>query len=65
MLRRVILAVVVGVVTALVVGLVGVLLLETDVRVLVSLGSFLKAWATVLGFLAGVWYYITGQSPTL
>lgn len=65
MLRRVLLAVIVGVVTAVVLGLVGTLLVDTDTRFLVSLGSFLKAWSVVLGFLAGVWYYLTGEKPGL
>ena len=61
MLKQLVLAVVVGVITALVVALVGVILVEVGV---VQIGNFVKGAATIVGILAAVWYFFTNRTPT-
>lgn len=60
MLSRIALAVVVGVITALVVALIGYILVEVG---LVSIGGFVKGISALVGLLAGVWFFFTGQTP--
>lgn len=60
MLKRIALSVIVGVVTALVVALIGVVLVEVHVE---NIGAFVKGAAPVVGILAGFWYFFTGQTP--
>lgn len=59
MLQRVLLAAVVGVVTALVVALVGVILTEVGFN---SVGDFVKGASAVVGLLSAVWYFFTQQT---
>lgn len=63
MLRKGILAVVVGVVTALMVALVGSVLAEVNQDMVATLGDFLKTYSFLFGVLAGIWYYFTGETP--
>jgi hypothetical protein len=59
MLMRVAASVVVGVVTWIVVALVGILVSRfLDGQV----GSFITGVAVLLGFLAAVWFYVTGRT---
>ena len=60
-IARLILAVVVGVVVAIVlVGLVGPLLIDLKIDFAVTVGQFFVAWGHVLGLLAGFWFYFKG-----
>lgn len=61
MLRQLILAVCVGVVTAIVVALIGVVLVMAH---LVEVGNFVKGISAIVGLIAGVWYFFTNQTPT-
>ena len=63
MLTRLILAVIVGIVTFIVLYVVGALLATVDVTWVSTLGSLLKQFSSLLGLIAGVWYYFTGQTP--
>jgi hypothetical protein len=60
MLSRVALSVVVGVVTWIVALLVGWVLVEVSLE---SIGAFVKGVAPLLGLVAGVWYFFTGETP--
>ena len=57
MIGRVILAIVVGVVAALVCLLVGIILVATDAKVLTDIGQFLKDYNVVAGVLVGLYYF--------
>ncbi len=58
MVSRILTAVVVGVVTAIVVYLVGLVLVEVNVE---SIGSFVKNISGLLGLLAAIYYFVTGR----
>ena len=60
--RKLILAIVVWVVVALVCILLGGLLATMKAAPLTTIGDFLDTWAWVLGFLAGLWYYFAGPA---
>lgn len=55
---RALMAVVVGVVTGLIVYVIGLVLIEVDVE---SVGNFVKNIAGLLGLLAGIFYFVTGR----
>ena len=58
---RLILAVVIGVIVAItLVGLVGPLLQDLKIDFAVTVGSFFVSWGSVLGLLAGLWFYFKG-----
>lgn len=59
-MRKAILAIIVGVATAVAVGLVAAVLKELDVKIP---GEYLAGVAALLGLLAGVWFYFTDQTP--
>lgn len=59
MLTRLVLSVVVGIVTAIVIYLLGVVLIEVDAE---SVGNFFKNVAGILGLLAGIWYFFVGNN---
>lgn len=60
MLRRVVLAVVVGVVVFLGCILLGMLLTALEVSFAVTIGAFLTQWAGVIGLLAALWHFFSG-----
>lgn len=60
MIRKLVLAVVVGVVAILVCMLVGTLLVAINVSLAVTIGNFLKTWAGAIGILAAIWYWFSG-----
>lgn len=60
MLRRIVLAVVVGVVVFLICLLVGILLAALEVSFAVAVGAFLEQWAAVIGLLAAIWHFFSG-----
>lgn len=62
MLSRLILAVVVAVVVTLACVLLGDLLGALTVQVATTIGSFLKTYSTVIGILAGLWYFFAGSA---
>lgn len=62
MLKRIILSVIVGIAVALVCLLLGALLITIKVDFAVAIGEFLNQYAGVIGLLAGIWYYFTGQT---
>lgn len=65
MLSRVVMACVVGIVVFLVCILVGGLLITTAVPFVVTVGTFLKTYASLLGLLAALAYFFTNQTwPT-
>jgi hypothetical protein len=57
MLSRLVLAVVVAVVVTLGCYLVGTLLNDLTVQVAVTIGNWLTKYGSVLGILAGLWYF--------
>lgn len=61
MLGRIILAVVVAGITILACILVGGLLMELNFNPAYAVGAFLKTYATVIGILAGLWYFFKGH----
>jgi hypothetical protein len=62
MVQRVIIAVLVAVIVALVLPLLGSILIDLKADIAVTIGQFLKGNATVIGLIAGLWYFFTGQS---
>lgn len=62
MLRRIVLAVVVGVVTFLACLLLGLLLTALEVSFAVAIGAFLTQWAGVIGLLAAIWHFFGGST---
>ena len=60
MLSKVILAVIVAVVTTLGCVLLGGILASLGVTIAVTIGTFLKEYAPILGVLAGLWHFFTG-----
>lgn len=60
MLSRAILAIIVGVVTAIVVAVIGLILVKIGLE---QIGSFIKGISGLIGLLAGLWYFVTGQTP--
>lgn len=62
MLRKLILAVVVAVVVTLGCFLLGELLKDLTVQVAVTIGSWLSRYGSVLGILAGLWFFFTDQN---
>ena len=64
MISRIVLAIVVGVVTALVVLLLGLILVAMggSVPVLETIGAFAEKFCWVFGLLAGLWFFFTGRT---
>lgn len=60
MLSRVVLAIVVGVIVALACVLIGGLLATLDVDFAVTVGDWLKRYASVLGLLSALWHFFSG-----
>jgi hypothetical protein len=60
MIRKLILAVVVAVIVTLVCILLGAILTALSVQVAVTIGHFLEDFSSVLGILAGLWYFFAG-----
>lgn len=62
MLSRLVLAVVIGVVVALVCVFVGSLLITIQISWVVATGTFLGAFGALLGLLAALWYFFGGYT---
>lgn len=62
MLSRLILSVVVAVVVTLACFLLGAILITLKVDIAVTIGNWLKTYGSVLGILAGLWYFFTNQN---
>lgn len=62
MIARLVLAVVVAVVVTLVCILLGGILADLKVDIAVTIGRFLRDYGAVLGVLAGLWYFFSGQT---
>jgi hypothetical protein len=61
-LRKLILAVVVAVVVTLACYLLGSILTVLSVSIAVTIGDWLQKYGSVLGILAGLWYFFNGSS---
>lgn len=64
MIQRIVLAIVVGVVVFLGCVLLGGLLATLKVDFAVTVGTFLKTYASLIGLLAALWHFFAG-SPKL
>lgn len=62
MITRLILSVVVAAAVGLVCILVGTVLVTLNIPITDAIGSFLRVWGWVVGVLAGLWYFFTGQT---
>lgn len=60
MISRLVLAVVVAVVVTLVCILLGGILVDLKVDIARTIGGFLRDYGTVIGVLAGLWYFFSG-----
>lgn len=60
MLARIALAVVVAVVVTLGCLLLGAILAALTVQVAITIGDFLKSYSSVIGILAGLWFFFAG-----
>lgn len=65
MLRRALIAIIVGIAAALVCLLVGVILTAIDVDAVKQIGNFLQKFSVVVGILVGFWNFLTGERPQL
>jgi hypothetical protein len=61
MIRRIVLAVLIAVIVTLGCTLLGTLLDSLTVAVAITIGDFLKAYAAVIGIIAGLWYFFAGR----
>lgn len=65
-MNRIILAIIVGVVTALVLLLLGNIFSEIGLDWVQAIGRFLKTYSSLIGLLAGLWYYFNDRKfPTI
>lgn len=62
MLSRILLAIGVGIVTAIVVMVVAAILAVTGLDILVAIGSILTRFAVLIGIAAAIWWYVTGRT---
>ena len=62
MLKKLILAVCVAVVVTLGCYLLGAILITLKVAIAITIGDWLKSYGSVLGVLAGLWYFFDGGS---
>lgn len=62
MIARLIYAIAIGIGTALVVLLVGIVLGALNVPVVESIGSFLRQYAWLIGAVAGLLAFVTGRT---
>lgn len=62
MISRLILAVVVAVLVTLACVLLGNILADLTVKIAVTIGDWLKTYGSVLGILAGLWYFFSGNT---
>jgi hypothetical protein len=62
MLRKIVLAVIVAIVVTLGCIFLGDVLGTLKVDIAVTVGDFLKQWGSVIGILAGLWYFFAGPS---
>jgi hypothetical protein len=60
MIARIVQAVIVAVVVTLGCLLLGVILDALTVQIAVTIGNFLHSYASVIGILAGLWYFFAG-----
>jgi len=62
LIGRIVLAVVVAVIVTLACILLGSILLTLRVAIAETIGGWLRDYGTVLGVLAGLWYFFSGGS---
>ena len=60
MIKRVIMSILVGVITALIVFVIGALI--SVIPVIAPVGEVLKWLAPVFGLVAGIWYFLSGRT---
>jgi len=63
MISRIVVAVAIGILTALLILLLGVVCIALHVPVLKDVGAFLEQWCWVFGVLAGVLAFFGGWNP--
>ena len=61
MLKRIAIAIVIGIAVSLVCIGLGMLLIAIGVQPLPALGAFLKNYAGLIGLLAGIYNFLTGR----
>lgn len=64
MFVRAILAIIVAVAVALICILLGGILNSINAPIIEPIGEFLHNWGWVIGALAGLWYFFSGNFPT-
>lgn len=62
MLSRLVLSVVVAVLVTLGCMLLGAILITLKVEIASTIGNWLRTYGSVLGVLAGLWYFFAGSS---
>ena len=62
MISRLVLAVIVAVVVTLACILLGGILIDLKIDIAQTIGAFLRDYGSVLGILAGLWYFFSGQT---
>lgn len=65
MISRILLSILVAIIVTLACILLGAILISLQVSIAVTIGDFLKHFSSVIGILAGLWYFFTGSTwPT-
>lgn len=65
MLRRIVIAAVVGAFAFLICILFGMLLGATGIPIATTIGAFLTQWAGAIAILVAIWHFFTGGSLTI
>jgi uncharacterized Tic20 family protein len=65
MIGRLIYALAIGIVVALVLLLIGTVIQSLDIPIFSTIGAFLEQWCWVLGFLAAVLSFFGGGFPSV
>ena len=62
MVRKILLALVIAVIATLITMLLGYVLIALALPIAVTVGKFMTQWATVIGVLAGLYWYLAGSA---
>lgn len=58
---RIVLALLVGIITFIIMFIIGAITARFDAEI----GQLIKTWSPLVGFLAGLFTFFTGHSPTV
>lgn len=62
MVTRILLSIIVAIAVAIVCALIGGIMTSFNVNVVEQIGNFLQDYSTLIGILAGLWYFVSGRN---